>query len=57
MIVEHPTYEGDEEAKHWHSVKVIPPSSNAAPKEEIQSFIQAFVRDMASKDDTLKMRY
>jgi hypothetical protein len=56
MILEHPTHEGEEEAKHWHAVKVIPPGI-AAPNEEVQTFIQAFVRDMASNDATLQMRY
>ena len=56
LMSDEPTHVGEEEAKHWHSVKVNP-FGIAAPNEDIQSFIQAFVRDMASNDATLQMHY
>jgi hypothetical protein len=65
LISDKPTHEGEEEAKHWHAVKINPSElhpipEKTAPKssnEQIQTFIQAFVRDMASNDATLQMRY
>jgi hypothetical protein len=73
LMTPYPTHVGEEEAKHWYPMKIIPasPIASASPagprlpektapeslNEEIQTFIQAFVRDMASNDATLQMRY
>jgi hypothetical protein len=56
-----------EARKHWSegndSANSGPPNEHGTnesinpPNEEIQTFIQAFVRDMASNDTTLQMRY
>lgn len=65
LMSDKPTHEGEEEAKHWHAVKINPSELHPIPEktapessnEGIETFIQAFVRDMASNDATLLMRY
>ena len=49
MDIDHPTHEGNEEAKHWHAVKVVIGTE--------QDFVVNFVKALGSNDLNAQLQY